>query len=170
MKAGRLLCCKSEALSCCWFAFMSCSSQVLRSSGLRGFSLYRSKTRELTRRRRCCAWARVPAAGAAPRCSALIPPYVGQERDNEQQQVSKWEVHGARGVVSWSGFFSARSRALGPGGRARCRRRSARRRRRSARSAALRARLRARNGPQIRLHARHGRGLEGPEVAALRRR
>ena len=162
MKAVRLLCCKSEALSCCWFAFMSCSSQVLRSSGLRGFSLYRSKTRELTRRRRCCARRR--------RCSALIPPCVGQERDNEQQQVSKWEVHGARGVVSWSGFFSARSRALGPGGRARCRRRSARRRRRSARSAALRGRLRARNGPQIRLHARHGRGLEGPEVAALRRR
>ena len=92
-----------------------------------------------------------------------------QERDNEQQQVSKWEVRGARGVVSWSGFFSARSRALGPGGRARCRRRSARRRRRSARSAALRGRLRARNGPQIRLHARHGRDLEGPEVAALRR-
>ena len=155
MKEGRLLCCKSESLSCCWFAFMSCC--------VAGFAFFgsSSKTRELTRRRRCCARRRC--------CSALIPS-LGQERDNEQQQVSKWEVHGARGVISWSGFFSARSRALGPGGRARCRRRSARRRRCSARSAALRGRLRARNGPQIRLHARHGRGLEGPEVAALRRR
>ena len=99
MKEGRLLCCKSESLSC-WFAFMSCC--------VAGFAFFGSsrKTRELTRRRRCCARRRC--------CSALIPS-LGQEGDNEQQQVSKWEVRGARGVVSWSGFFSARSRAWGPG-------------------------------------------------------
>ena len=52
----------------------------------------------------------------------------------------------AAGVVSCSGFVSARSRARGPGGSARRRRWSARRRRRSARSTALRGRIRAQNG------------------------
>ena len=45
MKAGRLLCCKSESLSCCWFAFMSCCVAALALFGVFGSarSLCRSK-------------------------------------------------------------------------------------------------------------------------------
>ena len=95
-----------------------------------------------------------------PGTKCLEPSWLKHQRARRVRALHPQQRKGrAAGVVSCSGFVSARSRARGPGGRARRRRWSARRRRRSARSTALRGRIRAQNG----LRHRHGRALEGPD-------
>ena len=163
MKAGRLLCCKSKVLRVSTgLLSRAAASQVLRSSGLRG----------------CFVGAR-QEANSPP--ALLCPPQATLRADHlllwDKKQTTnssrtasgKWEVHEARDVVSWSSFFSARLRALGPGGK------SPPQAPLSSPQAPLSEIRRAERPspltkwPQIRLHARHGRDIEGPEVAVLRR-
>ena len=82
-----------------------------------------------------------------PGTKCLGPSWLKHQRVRRVRALHPQQRKGrAAGVVSCSGFVSARSRARGPGGSARRRRWSARRRRRSARSTALRGRIRAQNG------------------------
>ena len=82
-----------------------------------------------------------------PGTKCLEPSWLKHQRARRVRALHPQQRKGrAAGVVSCSGFVSARSRARGPGGSARRRRWSARRRRRSARSTALRGRIRAQNG------------------------
>ena len=82
-----------------------------------------------------------------PGTKCLEPSWLKHQRVRQVRALHPQQRKGrAAGVVSCSGFVSARSRARGPGGRTRRRRWSARRRRRSARSTALRGRIRAQNG------------------------
>ena len=99
-----------------------------------------------------------------PGTKCLEPSWLKHQRARRVRALHPQQRKGrAAGVVSCSGFVSARSRARGPGGRARRRRWSARRRRRSARSTALRGRIRAQNG----LRSGCTSGMEGGLSKAL---
>ena len=138
MKAGRLLCCKSEMLRVsAGLLSRAAASQVLRSSGLRG----------------CFVGAR-QEANSPP--ALLCPPQATLRADHlllwdKKQTTNSSRTASGKSTKQGMWLVGAASfrRALWPWGlgeRARRRRRSARRRRRSARSAALSGHLRSRNG------------------------
>ena len=139
MKAGRLLCCKSEMLRVsAGLLSRAAASQVLRSSGLRG----------------CFVGARQevnspPALLCPPQAPLRADPLLSCGPRNRQRTAAGQRAGSAPEQGMWLAGATSFRRALGPWGpgeRARRRRRRARRRRRSARSAALSGHLRSQNG------------------------
>ena len=139
MKAGRLLCCKSEMLRVsAGLLSRAAASQLLRSSGLRGRFV---GARE--------AASSVHALVCPPQAPLRADPLLSCGARNRQRTAAGQRAGSAPEQGMWLAGATSFRRALGPwgpGGRARRRRRRARRRRRSARSAALSGHLRSRNG------------------------
>ena len=162
MKAGRLLCCKSEMLRVsAGLLSRAAASQLLRSSGLRGRFV---GARE--------AASSVHALVCPPQAPLRADPLLSCGPRNRQRTAAGQRAGSAPEQGMWLAGATSFRRALGPhgpGGK------SPPQAPKSPPQAPLSEIRRAERPspltkwPQIRLHARHGRDIEGPEVAVLRR-